>query len=100
MNIEIPAIPAGVLTLLAFFSPYAVALAQHPAWPARYKRLAAILVSVLLTIVVLVFYQLITGDPVSAWPVYFLYALVVQQAAYGLLIKPSAAALESRHGVR
>ena len=32
MSIDLPAIPAGILTLLAFFAPYAIAIINHPSW--------------------------------------------------------------------
>ena len=56
MEVQIPLIPAGVLTLLAFFSPFAIALINHPKWPTGSKRLVAIVVSIVLALVVLVLY--------------------------------------------
>ena len=97
MEIAIPLIPAGVATLLSFFSPYAVSLINHPAWPAGSKRLVAALVSVLISGVVLAGYFTITGDAMPQWPVLVLLVLVVQQAAYTTLYK-SATDLEGRHG--
>lgn len=98
MEITIPAIPAGVLTLLAFFSPLAVAVINHPRWPAGSKRLAAIVVSIALTALVLVVYYLITGDLVPYWPVMLLLAIVVQQAAYALIMKSPSNTVEGRYG--
>ncbi|QYM76928.1 hypothetical protein [Leucobacter luti] len=97
MEIQIPAIPVGVLTLLSFFAPYAIALINHPGWKAGSKRLVAIAVSFMLTVAVLALYYLQTGDTIPQWPVLLLLALVVSQAAYTLLW-PSAKNVEGRHG--
>ena len=99
MDIIIPAIPVGVLTLLNFFAPYLIALVNHPGWKAGSKRLVAIVVSVLITLVVLVLYYLMTGDAVPAWWVLLLVGVLVCQAAYTLLY-PSASAVEARHGIK
>ena len=100
MFIDIPAIPAGVLTLLAFFAPYAIALINHPGWPARWKYVVSIAVSLALTVIVLALYYLMSGDTIPQWPVLLLLSIVVTQAAYALILKPSAAALEAKHGSR
>lgn len=99
MDITIPAIPAGVLTLLSFFSPYAIALINHPSWKAGSKRLVAVAVSIALTLLVLVFYYAMTGDLVPSWPIMVLLALAIGQAAYTLL-KSSATRVEARYGVK
>ena len=99
MNIAIPAIPAGVLTLLAFFAPYAIALINHPGWKAGSKRLVAIIVSIVVAVVVLGLYYLLTGDTPPGWPWLILLAVVVTQAAYALLRK-SVTDVEYRHGTR
>lgn len=98
MEIQIPVIPAGVLTLLAFFSPFAIALINHPSWPAGSKRLVAIFVSIVLALLVLVLYFLMTGDLIPQWPVLILLAIVVQQAAYALVLKTGAKTVEGRYG--
>lgn len=97
MEITLPAIPVGVLTLLSFFAPYLVAIVNHPRWEPRYKRLVAIVASILLTLVVLAVYYVMTGDLVPQWPALLLLALVVQQAAYTLLWR-SANAVETTAG--
>lgn len=97
MEITLPVIPAGVLTLLAFFAPYAIALINHPGWKAGSKRLVAIVVSIALAIVVMVLYYLLTGDVVPQWPVMIILAIIVVQAAYTRLYQ-SATNLEGRHG--
>lgn len=99
MDIILPAIPAGVLTLLSFFSPYAIALINHPSWKAGSKRLVAVAVSIALTLLVLVFYYAMTGDLVPSWPIMVLLALAIGQAAYTLL-KSSATRVEARYGVK
>ena len=100
MTIDLPAIPAGILTLLAFFAPYAIAIINHPAWAPKWKRLVAIIVSIVLALVVMVLYYLITGDTIPQWPVLLLLAIVVTQAAYALLLKPSAKSVETQLGAR
>lgn len=99
MDIIIPAIPVGVLTLLNFFAPYLIAFVNHPSWKSGSKRLVAIVVSVLITLVVLWLYYLMTGDAVPAWWMLLLVGVLVCQAAYTLLYS-SATAIEARHGVR
>ena len=53
-------------------------------------------VALVLTVVVLAFYYLYTGDVVPAWPVLVLLAFVVAQASYTMVTKPTASALEAR----
>lgn len=100
MTIDLPAIPAGILTLLAFFAPYAIAIINHPAWAPKWKRLVAIIVSIVLALVVMVLYYVMTGDLIPQWPVLLLLAVVVTQAAYALVLKPSAKSVETQLGAR
>ncbi|MBU3995546.1 MAG: hypothetical protein KKF42_07205 [Actinobacteria bacterium] len=100
MNIDLPAIPAGILILLAFFAPYAIAIINHPSWDPKWKRLVAIVVSIVLALVVMVLYYLMTGDLIPQWPVLLLLAIVVTQAAYALVLKPSAKSVEAKHGAQ
>lgn len=100
MEIVIPAVPLGVATLLAFFSPYVVALVNAPLWPTGSKRIVSVVVSILLTGFVLWLYFMITGDTVPAWPVLLLLVFAVQQAAYVTVLKGSATKVEGRYGVR
>lgn len=99
MEIAIPAIPVGVLTLLAFFAPFAIAFINHPGWKAGSKRLVAIIVSIVLGLAVLGFYYLLTGETPPGWPWLILLAIVVTQAAYALLRK-TVTDIEYRHGTR
>lgn len=96
MNIELPAIPAGVLILLGFFAPYAIALINRPEWPAKIKKLVTVGVAVLLTGVVMLFYYAMTGEPLPSWPVAIILTLSVASASYALVTKSSATALEKR----
>lgn len=100
MEITLPAIPAGVITLLGLLAPYAIALINHPAWPAGSKRIVSIAVSLALTVLALVMYFVITGDAVPGWPLLLILGLIVSQAAYALLSKGSATRIEGRYGVR
>ena len=100
MEITLPAIPSGIALLLAFLAPYAVAVISHPGWPPRRKRLVSIVVTVLLAGVSMLFYFLLTGN---VWPEpvqSILLFLAVSQAAYALILKPSAKALEESTGPR
>lgn len=99
MEIVIPAIPAGVLTLLSFFAPYAVALLNSPRWSPSSKRLMAVVVPILLGLAVLALYFVMTGDTIPSWPVLLLLAVVVCQAAYALLRK-SATRVEQSRGIQ
>lgn len=99
MNIEIPTAPAGVLVLLSFFAPYAIAALNGvlPFVKKSWQRKAVtIAVAILLTAIVFVFYYAMTGEPLPNWPVLVLLALVVIAASYALVTKQTAAALERR----
>lgn len=99
MEIIVPVVPAGVVTLLSFFAPYAIALINAPKWKAGSKRLVAAAVSLALALGVLVLYYALTGERVPDWPVFVLLAIIVCQAAYTLLYK-SASDVEAKHGSR
>jgi hypothetical protein len=86
----LPTVPAVITLLLNFFAPYAVALVVDPAWPAKYKKLVAIITSLVLSAVVLIFAVLVGGYVMPAWPVLALLAIAVAQASYDLVLKQSA----------
>lgn len=96
MNIELPAIPAGVLVLLALLAPYMQALIQRPEWSAAVKKAVAIVVAFVLTAVVLAFYYVYTGDAVPDWPVLVLLTIGVAQLSYAMVTKSTASVLEQR----
>ena len=89
MDLILPTIPAVITVLLNFFSPYAVALIVDPVWPARYKKLVAILTALLLTAVVLALAFFGFGVVIPAWPLLVLIAITTAQASYDLLLKQS-----------
>lgn len=99
MSLEIPTAPAGVLVLLSFFAPYAIA-ALNGALPfvktPAQRKLVTVIVATLLAGVVLALYYLITGDAIPAWPTLVLLALVVISASYAFVTKSSAAKLEAK----
>ncbi len=99
MDLTIPTAPAGVLALLAFFGPYAVAF-LNGALPfvktAAQRKLVTLIVAVLLTAIVLVVYYAITGDTIPQWPTFVLLAIVVISASYSLVTKSSASKLEAK----
>jgi predicted ferric reductase len=96
-DVTIPVAPLGVLTLLAFFAPYAIG-AVNGALPfvtkPWQKKLVSIAVSLLLAAVVMVFYYALTGAPIDSWWTFVLLAIGVVQISYGLVTKSSAKAVE------
>jgi hypothetical protein len=99
MDITLPLMPSGLTVLLAFFSPYAVAVVNHPAWPVKYKRLVALVVTVLLAAISMLFYYLMTGYVVPDPAQFIVLFLIISQAAYALVLKSSAKTFESFIGV-
>ncbi|QTV79496.1 hypothetical protein [Microbacterium sp. NIBRBAC000506063] len=96
MDITLPTIPAGMLVLLALAAPYLQALVQAPDWKPWAKKLLAVVLALVLTAVVLIFYYIYTGDVIPDWPALVLLAIVVAQASYALLTRATATALEHR----
>lgn len=98
MDIELPAIPTGVLVLLGIVSPWGQALLQRFVDVSPLvKKIISVLLSILLTAVVLAFYYVYTGDTVPGWPVLVLLTIVVAQATYALIARDAGAAeLERR----
>lgn len=94
MDITLPTIPAGVLVVLGLLAPYVQALIQRPHWSPGAKKVIAVVLALVLTVVVLAFYYVYTGDVVPQWPVLTLLAIVVAQASYTLVTKSTATALE------
>ncbi len=97
MDIAIPAVPAGILTLLAFFAPYAIGalngilpFVQKP-WQ---KKLVSIIVALALAVVVVLFYMNITGEPIGNIWVFFLLSVVIVSASYTLITRGTASAVE------
>lgn len=106
MNIEIPVAPLGVLTVLGFLAPYAIA-ALNGVLPfvssALARKLVSVVVSVVLAVVGLVLYHLLSSEPwpdsVAAWAGYSLLVLVVCQASYALVTRDAGASkLEQKVG--
>lgn len=97
MDIAIPVAPLGVLTLLGFFAPYAVA-ALNGALPfvkqAWQKKIVSVAVALVLAAVVVVFYYAITKEPITDWWVFALLAIVIVNASYALVTRDSASAVE------
>lgn len=99
MNIELPAIPAGIIVLLGLLSPYAIALANDPTWTKGTKKVVSIVVSLLLSVVVILGYYLLTGDTPLGWPWMILLLILVSQTSYSLITKRSATEVEKHYGV-
>lgn len=94
MDIAIPTIPAGILTLLSLAAPYLVAIINRPEWTAATKKIVAIIAAIILAAAVMAFYYWSTGDPIPSWPALILLAIVVMQASHALLTKSSARRVE------
>lgn len=98
MDINMPAVPLGILTLLSLFAPYAVSFINHRRWAPSSKRLVAIVTSLVLALIVIALYYLMTGEPPMDWPYMLVLAVLVTQTSYSLLLKPSATIVEARAG--
>lgn len=92
MEINLPVIPAGILTLLSLLAPYVIAIINRPTWSASTKRVVSVAASVILAAVVILGYFWYTRDVVPDWPVLILLAIVVVQASYALVTKDAGAA--------
>lgn len=97
MEIAIPVAPLGVLTLLSFFGPYAVA-ALNGALPfvktAWQKKIVSVTVAIVLAAIVVVFYYAITKEPITDWWLFALLAIVIVSASYALVTGNTASAVE------
>ena len=94
--IELPTLPAGLVAVLGLLTPYAIALLSNPKWSPSAHRLIAVAVSFIVSVAALFLYYGASGEPVpSLWQL-LLLGLLVSQAAYALIMKPSAKSLEAR----
>ena len=93
--LDIPTVPAVIVTILGILAPYAIAIVNRPEWPAGAKKVVAVVVSVLIAGLALVIYFAATGAPLPQWWVLLFLGLFVTQASYALVTKPSAARLEA-----
>lgn len=96
MDITIPEVPAGILTLLSFFAPYAIALITKPSWSEGAKKGVSIAVSVVLALAVWGIYVAMTGDGVHDWPKMILLGVAITQASYALVTEKSAKVVEEK----
>lgn len=95
MNIELPVPALGILTLLGFLAPYAIALVNRSWWSPPVKKVVAVVASIVLAAIALALYYWITGDALPHWPLLILLVIVVCQASYNLVTRDlGAAALE------
>lgn len=96
MDIQLPQIPAGIVTLLSLLSPYVIALITRSNWSPAMKRVVAVVAALVLAGVVMALYYVITHDTIPDWPMLLLLAVLVSQSSYALITKPlGAAALET-----
>lgn len=100
MELTIPEIPAGVVTLLALFTPYGTALLNGLVHlTGVWKRILSVAVALVIAGGVLVIYYVSTGEPVPQWTGLLLLAVVVSQASYGLVVKGTAKQVEDKVAV-
>lgn len=92
----LPVIPVAVVSILGLLAPYVVAIVNRPQWSPNAKRIVSVIAVAALTAVALVLFYAATKEPVPEWPQLVLLAIVVSQAAYALILKPTAVALESK----
>ena len=90
----LPVAPVAVTAILGLLAPYFIAIVNRPQWAPHVKRIVAVAATVALTAVALVLFYAVTKEPVPEWPQLVLLAIVVSQAAYALLLKPTAVTLE------
>ena len=90
MDIAIPAVPAGIITLLGVVAPYGVSLLNGvlpfvtKPWQ---KKVVAVIVAIVLAVAVIVAYQSITGQPIGDPWLFGLLSLLVVQASYALVTR-------------
>lgn len=90
MDIAIPVAPLGIITLLGFFAPYAVAFLNGVlpfVTKPVHRKVVSVAVAVVLAGLVMVFYYAITREPVTDWWLFTLLAIVVVNASYALLTR-------------
>lgn len=93
-DFTLPAAPVALTAILGLLAPYVVAIVNRPQWSPNAKRIVSVLAVAALTAAALVLFYAVTKEPVPEWPQLVLLAIVVSQAAYALLLKPTAVALE------
>lgn len=76
--------------------PVFFVIINEPRWPAVWRKVVAVIVAIVLALVVIGFYVWMTGDVPASWPVLILLTLVVMQASYALVTKPTASAIEEK----
>ena len=100
MELTLPEVPAGVVTLLALFTPYGTALLNgFTHLTGTWKRLVSVAVSLAVAGISLVIYYSATGHTVPNLVGLLLLAIVVSQSSYALVTKNTAKALEDRIAV-
>lgn len=98
MDITIPVPAVGILTLVSFLTPYAVAIVNRPWWSDTARKIVSVAGALVVAAVSMTLYYLLSGEPLPAstadWITLGLVAVGVSQASYALITKPSAAAVE------
>lgn len=103
MDFSIPVVPAVILLVLQFISPYITSAFVAFNMSSATKKLVAVIVSFVLAAVVLLVSLWVGWIPTDTSPLgivtLVLLGLGIQQAAYGLLFKESADELSKSFGV-
>jgi hypothetical protein len=98
-DIEIPLIPAGLVLLANFFTPYIIAIATAPFWPKAAKRVVAVGISLLFTALVLLVAHFLFSFPLPAWGPLLLIGVLMSQTTYAAILKGSADDVQQKTGV-
>lgn len=94
----VPTVPAIVVLLVNFGAPYLVSVVQSPLWPKNAKKIASVIVSVLLTAIVLVVAHFGFAFVIPAWPELIILGIVCCAFSYSVLLKDSADAITNSTG--
>lgn len=99
MNV-IPEVPTGLALILALIAPYAVAVINNPNWSPAIKKVISVVVTAVFSVIAIVLYYASSDEPPLEWPAFVLLFIVVSQALYALVLKPSVKAVESAIGTK
>lgn len=92
---ELPAVPFGIVALIGFLSPLAIAVVNQPIWPAKYKKAVAVIVAAALAAASLIIYYSASQEPLPQWWVLLLVAIAASQTSYAIFLKKVAARIET-----
>jgi hypothetical protein len=91
---EIPAVPLGLVVVLTFLSPLAIAVVNQEFWAPRYKKVVSVAAAALLAAMAIAIYYALTKEPLPDWPILVLIGVAVSQLSYTLVLKKPASRIE------